>query len=202
MGITRYLSSGALAVVITLSLIYAMQALIVMSDKGLDRGNTFKIPDFVHVPTPDNLNLITPKPPKPPKPQEQPDQPKPQKASIDPDIQTFNIGQINVNTSINMNAGIGLAPGDGEYLPIVKVAPIYPSRALSRGIEGYVIVEFTVTKTGGVRDAYVVEADPENVFDRAATRAALKFKYKPRMVDGQPVELPGVQNMITFRIEV
>jgi protein TonB len=201
MGITRYLSSGALAVVITLSLIYAMQALIVMSDKGLDRGNTFKSPDFVHVPTPDNLNLITPKPPKPPKPQEQPDQPKPQKASIDPDIQTFNIGQINVNTSINMNAGVGLAPGDGEYLPIVKVAPIYPSRALSRGIEGYVIVEFTVTKTGSVRDAYVVEADPQNVFDRAATRAALKFKYKPRMVDGQPVEVPGVQNMITFRIE-
>ena len=201
MGITRYLSSGVLAVVITLSLIYAMQALIAMSDKGLDKGNTFKIPDFVHVPTPDNLNLITPKPPKPPKPQEQPDQPKPQKASIDPDIQTFNIGQIDVNTSINMNAGIGLAPGDGEYLPIVKVAPIYPSRALSRGIEGYVIVEFTVTKTGSVRDAYVVESDPQNVFDRAATRAALKFKYKPRMVDGQPVEVTGVQNMITFRIE-
>jgi protein TonB len=100
-----------------------------------------------------------------------------------------------------MNAGIGLAPGDGEYLPIVKVAPIYPSRALSRGIEGYVIVEFTVTKTGSVRDPFVVESDPPNVFDRSAMRAALKFKYKPRMVDGEPVAVSGVQNMITFKIE-
>jgi protein TonB len=201
MALTRYLSSAVLAVVITLSLIYAMQGLIAMSDKELDKSKGFKIPDFVHVPTPDDLNMITPKPPKPPKPTEQPDQPKLQKASIDPNVQTINIGQASFDTSINMNAGIGLAPGDGEYLPIVKVAPIYPSRALSRGIEGYVIVEFTVTKTGSVRDPFVVESDPANVFDRSAVRAALKFKYKPRMVDGEPVEVSGVQNMITFKIE-
>jgi protein TonB len=201
MALTRYLSSAVLAVVITLSLIYAMQGLIAMSDKELDKSKGFKIPDFVHVPTPDDLNMITPKPPKPPKPTEQPDQPKLQKASIDPNVQTINIGQASFDTSINMNAGIGLAPGDGEYLPIVKVAPIYPSRALSRGIEGYVIVEFTVTKTGSVRDPFVVESDPPNVFDRSAMRAALKFKYKPRMVDGEPVAVSGVQNMITFKIE-
>jgi protein TonB len=201
MALTRYLSSTVLAVVITLSLIYAMQGLIAMSDKELDKSKGFKIPDFVHVPTPDDLNMITPKPPKPPKPTEQPDQPKLQKASIDPNVQTINIGQASFDTSINMNAGIGLAPGDGEYLPIVKVAPIYPSRALSRGIEGYVIVEFTVTKTGSVRDPFVVESDPPNVFDRSAMRAALKFKYKPRMVDGEPVAVSGVQNMITFKIE-
>ena len=52
-----------------------------------------------------------------------------------------------VNTSISLSSsGFGLAPSDGEYLPIVKVQPVYPRRALSRGIEGYVIVEFTVTK--------------------------------------------------------
>jgi len=71
---------------------------------------------------------------------------------------------------------------------------------LSRGIEGYVIVEFTVTKQGTVRDPQVVKAVPESLFDRAAMDAALKFKYKPRVVNGEAVEVAGVQNKISFQI--
>ena len=89
---------------------------------------------------------------------------------------------------------------DGEYLPIVKVAPVYPRRALSRGIEGYVIVEFIVTKQGTVRDPKVITAEPQSIFDRAALDAALKFKYKPRVVNGEAVEVAGVQNKISFQI--
>ena len=80
--------------------------------------------------------------------------------------------------------GVGFGVSDGEYLPIVKVAPVYPSRALSRGLEGYVIVEFTVMSTGAVRDVSVVEST-SSLFERAATTAALKFKYKPRVIDGE-----------------
>ena len=82
----------------------------------------------------------------------------------------------------------------------MKVAPVHPRRALSRGIEGYVIVEFTVTKQGTVRDAKVVRAEPESLFDQAAIDAALKFKYKPRVIDGEAVEVAGVQNKISFQI--
>ncbi|SVD91537.1 uncharacterized protein METZ01_LOCUS444391, partial [marine metagenome] len=89
---------------------------------------------------------------------------------------------------------------DGEYLPIVKVAPIYPARAASRGLEGYVILEFTVTRAGTVRDVFVVEST-SSIFERAATTAAYKFKYKPRVIDGEPVEVPGVRNKITFVLE-
>jgi protein TonB len=96
--------------------------------------------------------------------------------------------------------GVGFGISDGEYLPIVKVAPVYPSRALSRGLEGYVIVEFTVTRQGTVRDASVVEST-STLFERAAVDAALKFKYKPRVIDGEAVEVPGVRNKITFEIE-
>ena len=65
----------------------------------------------------------------------------------------------------------------------------------------FVIVEFTVTKTGAVRDAAVVSAEPENIFDRAALDAVLKFKYKPRVVDGVAMEVAGVQNKISFAID-
>jgi protein TonB len=40
-----------------------------------------------------------------------------------------------------------------------------------------------------------------SLFERAATRAVLKFKYKPRVQDGIPVEVPGVKTRITFQIE-
>ncbi len=78
---------------------------------------------------------------------------------------------------------------------------MYPRRALSRGIEGYVIVKFTVTRQGTTRDHVIVESKPKGIFDRAALQAATKFKYKPRVVDGQPIEVPGVLNKITFLIE-
>ncbi len=95
--------------------------------------------------------------------------------------------------------GVGFGISDGEYLPIVKVAPVYPARALQRGLEGYVIVEFTVTPAGTTRDAVVVEST-STLFERAAVEAALKFKYKPRVIDGEAVEVPGVQNKISFEI--
>ncbi|HKJ61282.1 MAG TPA: energy transducer TonB, partial [Hyphomicrobiales bacterium] len=81
-----------------------------------------------------------------------------------------------------------------------RVAPVYPSRALSRGIEGYVDLSFTVTTAGTVKDPEILFSS-SSLFDRAATRAVLKFKYKPRVVDGEPVEVPGVKTRITFKIE-
>jgi protein TonB len=100
-----------------------------------------------------------------------------------------------------LSGGLSLDSGDGDYLPIVKVAAVYPRRAQSRGIEGFVIVEFVVTKTGAVSQAIVVNAEPEGVFDRAALDAVAKFKYKPRVVDGVAMEVAGVQNRITFEID-
>ena len=82
----------------------------------------------------------------------------------------------------------------------MRVAPVYPARALSRGLEGYVDMQFTVTTTGTVKDPVVVFST-SSLFERAATRAVLKFKYKPRVVDGVPVEVPGVKTRITFQIE-
>ena len=89
---------------------------------------------------------------------------------------------------------------EGDYLPIVRVAPVYPARALSRGVEGYVDMSFTVTTTGTVKDPIVIYST-SSLFDRSATRAVLKFKYKPRVVDGVPVEVAGVKTRISFQIE-
>ena len=57
-----------------------------------------------------------------------------------------------------------------------------------------------VTTAGTVKDPIVLQST-SSLFERAATRAVLKFKYKPRVVDGVPVEVPGVKTRITFQIE-
>ncbi len=94
---------------------------------------------------------------------------------------------------------IALAQQDGEYLQIVKVAPIYPPRAAQQGIQGYVIVEYTVTVEGTVEDVTVVESSSP-LFDRAAVVAAAKYRYKPKVVDGQPEAVTGVRTKITWEL--
>lgn len=115
-----------------------------------------------------------------------------------------NVGAISapdgVSGDIDISMGTGLSASDGEYLPIVKVAPIYPSRAAQRGVQGDVIIEYTVTTSGSVRDPRVVSSD-SSLLNSAALKSASKYKYKPRVVDGVPVEVPGVRTIIKFRLE-
>ena len=87
---------------------------------------------------------------------------------------------------------------DANYAPIYKKSPVYPRRAIVRGIEGYVLLEFTVTREGGVRDPKVVDANPPKIFDQAAVDAVRQFRYIPRVVNGAPVEVVGVTNRIAF----
>ena len=98
--------------------------------------------------------------------------------------------------TINMGDGYQTGPA----LALFTVAPAYPARAGARGIEGYVIVEFTITAAGTVRDVVVTEFS-DSIFERSAVEAALKFKYKPRVIDGEPVESHGVRNKFTFVLE-
>ena len=88
-----------------------------------------------------------------------------------------------------------------KALPIFKAAPIYPRRAWTRGVEGHVLLEFVVTSKGAVRDPVVIESKPPGIFDSAAIDAALQFKYKPKVVNGEPVEVGGVRNLIKFELQ-
>ena len=95
--------------------------------------------------------------------------------------------------------GLGFDSSDGEYLPIVKIAPIYPHRAQVKGIEGNCVVMYTVTTNGSVRDVSVVEhMCDDRIFWSASINAAKKFKYKPRIIDGEAVEVHRVTNRFIY----
>jgi len=65
-----------------------------------------------------------------------------------------------------------------------------------------VLAESHGAAQGTVRNPFVVDGQcTSSLFHSASVQAALKFKYKPRVIDGQAVEVPGVQNKFTYEIE-
>lgn len=195
---TRYFSSFGLGLVITFVLFFLMQAVIATDEARLDEGAKGKLLDFVRLEEDQDLQTKQRKPKPPPPPDEPPpDMPKPEFESSDIS-QGVDVGAVDVDVNLNVEGG-GFS-SDGEYLPIVKVNPQYPRRAQTRGIEGFVLLEYIVTKTGAVRDPVVIEAKPPGIFNRAAINAALKYKYKPKVVNGEPIDVAGVKTRITFEM--
>jgi periplasmic protein TonB len=99
-------------------------------------------------------------------------------------------------TRMSMSAG-----SDRDVIPLVRIAPDYPPRALSRGLEGWVKVQFTITPTGTVKDPIVVDAEPKQMFDEAALKAIARWRYNPRVEGGVAVERVGVQTIIRVQLE-
>lgn len=194
----RLVIGAALAIPVAIGLFYIMQTLVT---KEFEQQETKarKIADIV---VPDKVietNLKEVKPEKVEDPEEPPPELEPIQFDTDVDMNVANTAPA-ASVSLNISTS-GMSSGDGEYLPIVKVAPIYPRRAQTRGITGYCIVEYTVTTTGAIRDPQPVDCQPAGIFERASVKAALKFKYKPRVVDGEAIEVAGVQNKFTYELE-
>jgi protein TonB len=197
----RYAFSVVIGTVVTLSLLFVMHLLIVTGKQALTKPRDRAKLEFVRVKRNEALNTEDFTPEKPPKPPETPPETPPQDMdNMDPNAPSINVPppSVSANTDIGGPGGMNIAEGD--YLPIVRVAPVYPARALSRGLEGYVDLSFTVTTAGTVRDP-VILFSTSSLFERAASRAVLKFKYKPRVVDGVPVDVPNVKTRISFQIE-
>jgi protein TonB len=97
--------------------------------------------------------------------------------------------------------GVGVAGIDTDVIPRVRVNPDYPPHAITRGTEGWVQVRFTVTAIGTVRDAVVVASEPGTTFDEAALKAIARWRYNPRVENGEAVERVGLQTIIRFELE-
>lgn len=198
MGI-RIIASTLLAVGITLVLFWTMTALIAQEDVALVPDGKHSVVHIVKVreaapPQPKvRTPLIKPKVDDPPHvaPVVRVIAPGathghgPREATIDP------FGPNRHRPTLHQ--------ADSDAVPLVRVPPRYPERALARGVEGRVLVEFTITRSGQVRDARVIAAEPTSIFDEAALRAVRQWRYAPKVVNGVAVERPGVRISIPFR---
>ena len=197
MNLFRLASAALPAAAVTAFLFLLMHLLIEGNMTGPKEVDDFKIPDILMPEREITTEYDTSKPDKP----EEVEEPPPELPEPDfetPDVQSDISFRPNIATNVRVG-GLGGFNSDGDYLPIVKVAAKYPSRALSRGIEGYCTVEYTVTSTGETRGVTVVDC-PNQIFASVSVKAAEKFKYKPKVIDGQAIEVPGVRNRFTFEM--
>ena len=200
----KYAAGIGLSVIITTGLFFVMVVLISLGDSGMKEDTSVKLADIV---MPERqIDTFMTEVEKSEKPEEQPED------IAQPELDLQPLTGIDVSIAkpkANFKAG-GSFFRDGEYIPLFKVQPIYPRRAQERGTEGFSIVSFTITESGTVEDAKAIEGycgDPEGpeeemrpctLFNSASARAALKLKYKPKIVDGKATSVEGVLHRFTF----
>ena len=205
----RVLIAGMVAIGVTFGLFLFMHKLI--SSGNDDRAELDAIAGihFGPVEIPDDIATKSRrKPPKPPPPKDPPPPPKMQISKMDQQVQ--NMPQMDMpDLDVPMVGGEGMFIGnfqqvdqkaEGDIIPVVVIRPMYPREAAMNGTEGWVEVEFTITEVGTVKDPKVIDAKPPRIFNREAIRAILKWKFKPRVIDGVAVERRATQ-IIDFNLD-
>ena len=198
---SRYIVAAGLAFLVTFGLFYLMQVLI--STTGtLDKSARNRAVDFIRLKREPELELKKRKLPNKKPPDEPPPPPQLELSSapnLGPSVGGFGL---NLDLGLEMAGGIdlGASASDTDAVPIVRVNPQYPMRAAERRIAGWVELMFTITTAGTVKDPVVTASYPGSIFDREALRAIRKWKYNPKIVDGQPVERPGIEVRLRFEL--
>mgnify|MGYP001249380138 FL=1 len=203
MIVARWVISMGIAAGVTLGLFFFMSVLIATGETLSERVSVVKIVDA----TMPDIELEVIEEIDKPEPIEEltEEQPELQEKQINLDAgPSLNIERatIDIDTGLQLsNASISAT--DGDYLPLVAIAPQYPTRAAQRGIEGWCLVSFTVNGLGSVEEdtITVVDAEPPQIFNRSSVRAAARFKFQPRVEDGIGVAVTGVQYLFRYQLE-
>ncbi len=100
-----------------------------------------------------------------------------------------------------------------EAGPVVRVNPEYPAAALSHGLDGQVLVQFTIDETGSVQDVValrscvwshpgtVADCKEDDSFKESALAAVKKWKYAAARNSGIAVKRRNVQTMLRYQLE-
>jgi len=201
MGAVRFIIAFGLASVVTFLLFYLMQSMIIVEGE-LDTSGSTKVVDFVRVKRSEEVKKKDREPPKKEQIDEEPPPPDFEMEQSS-DMSSTGIGisaAVDTTMSLDTGGGFSMASADGDAVPMVRVPPQYPERAMQRGIEGRVLIEFTISKSGSVKDAKVIAYEPSKIFNKAALKAVSQWKYNPKIENGKAVEQKGIRIAIPFRL--
>lgn len=196
-------------VIAAIALFLLMDGLISSQGGALNKGEQGSIVEFIKITEDQRIQRKErKKPKKPPPPKKRPPPPKMVVQKTDkPPPRNLNIVTPNIKVPVASGGGPylgGWSAGDpaaeGDVIPIVRIAPQYPREALVQGIQGWVRVEFTINEDGTVSNPTVIDAEPRRTFNRAALRAILRWKFKPRIIDGVAVKRQAEQT-IDFKLD-
>lgn len=216
MQLIRYVSFFIISSSLTVLLFILMQKMLsfekqttesVQLSGGLDFVRLIREPESVYV-------RHENKPPEKPKPPEKkPPHSKLPKLKVNkPKIDSIVLPKPELNTKLNLNDALYLGNFhkdipqknsvqiDEEVVPLIRIAPRYPSRAARLGIEGWVKMEIIIDSKGAVEKVKVLAARPSNLFNRAAIRAIKQWRFRPKIVSGKAVSRTAEQQ-INFKLK-
>jgi len=85
---------------------------------------------------------------------------------------------------------------DREVQPLVRISPIMPPRAEK---SGHCRVRFNVSAEGTPFDVQATYCT-QSLFERATIKSVQKWKFNPKIVNGRPVAMRGVENQVTYKL--
>jgi protein TonB len=190
---------------VSLALFWLMQFMISNNQQGLNKVASLQMTEFIRLKKETNLTTKDRSIPEKPKPNKRPPPPKmnlqanPIK-TLQPkmEIPDFDL-PLELSHMGMKGVGIGVGNISTNVIPLVRIAPRYPMRAANRRIEGWVKVQFIITKEGKVADAVVVDSEPKNTFDRAALSAIKRWKFKAKIIEGIAFEQRAEQ-LLEFKL--
>jgi protein TonB len=204
-GPTRFVLATGAGVVVATLLFLLMHTLISGGHDVAHGDRTGGLVDFIRVRKDETVQRRNRRLPQEPEPSEEP--PPPPRLQIIAEsprspANIFEIGAPTIAVPIS-TGGVPLfgqwSPGDlasqGDVVPIVRTDPQWPREALIERIGGWVEVEFTILPDGTVENPVVTDSEPPRLFDRSARRAILRWKFKPRIVDGEAVARRATQRI-------
>ena len=114
---------------------------------------------------------------------------------------TLEIAPVTESVSVIIARPLGAAPapepqGNGvggnvqPFTLIRKVNPAYPEDLRLAGIEGRVVVRAIISKDGDVLRPWAAGAEAHPRLVEAAIDAVRQWKYRPTLLNGQPIETP------------
>jgi periplasmic protein TonB len=167
-----------------------------------DKRDALQTIDFVRLKRDSEVETLSRR--KPPPPPAQPPPPAKMRVaaeSVQQGPAAMEIPTLNLSAAVGggpMAGQMGKGPGamfDGDLLPLQRIPPQYPRDAARSGITGWVQLEVLVNADGTVRSAKVLDAKPRGIFEAAAVQAVMRWKFKPKIQDGKPVEQRGAQKI-------
>lgn len=199
----RYTAAAAVAAAVSFALFFVMHFLIAGASTTFQENEKRWALDFVRLEREEAVEKKRREKPKDvPRSQSVPRIATVAERSDAPHLKVVKVAAPKFDPSLALAGGPYLTAGaDTDVVPLVRVDPRYPSRALTRGIEGWVHLRFTVTPQGTTADIEILDSNPEGTFERSAKSAVSKYKYKPRMENGAPVARPGVEVVLSFEID-
>ncbi len=196
--VARYVQAGTASTITTVAILWIMQALVALTN-GYEPVERPRVPiDWIRISPPeDPPHSILDDPPAPPLPVP-PETPRRTELEIEPVDIKFPGQLAPLPPAAPKPASLQFA--DGPLVSLTYVRPVYPGGLLARGVEGHVLVEFDVTAKGTVSNVRIIESSHVG-FERAAVRAAEKFRFKPHVLNGEPVASHGIRNLFRFEID-